>query len=759
MASTDELEAEILAEMEANPEAYADVSPINDTITIDPETRTVNLPASETLFGTEQEMDVERKYFKCPRIVGDNIDLSKHQIYIMYITAKDSSGTFLPEEGAQPYYCEDMAVDETGDYITFSWLLSGNVLSKPGFIAFAVVAKRMDGEVLKTRWKTKPAVGTVLLTVPDGASQIADAYPDIIVQLLDRMNEVEAIASEEAMQGYVEKYLGEHPVQIDDTLTDNTKAAPAGIVGELKSDLNNQTTFADDVHLNGNKTYSIGRYVNKSVKDNGDLSNDTPIRASTLDLYYIPINATVLTNANTGYLIWMYYYDEHKNFLSSVFSSEARYFRACVVRDDNGNITTEEAKSNASFVCSYDVPQMPTKISQLDNDENYAKKTDIPTLYYTEHTVNIYDKSKRTAGYMSGKDTIDSSNTAYDTSGFISVEKGTYVFQMSTNTADIGRMTYTTYDRNKQPLTFKNMTNVHFVAISMESDGYIKVCTYNSMMGGKAMVLKGTEPLTEFVSFKEWETIDSKAVADNPLYGKKWCVLGDSFTNGATGNTLENGRYKGEKKVYPYFIGNRQNMDIVSFFAGGRTLSYPEVSNGFVNSITCPTAECYYQNIPEDADYITIYLGINDSHHRSSSSGGDGEDNTGIIPIGTIDDITVYTYYGAWNVVLTWLLENRPFAHIGIIVSNGCDTAEYRIAQLDIAKKYGIPYIDLNGDERTPTMIRSQNPNISQAVKNIVDKKQAVDYDGSKTGSVNLHPNDYAHEYESYFIENFLRSI
>lgn len=213
---------------------YINISPINDIITIDPETRTINLPASETLFGTEQEMNVERKYFKCPKIVGDNIDLSKHQIYITYVTAKDNTGTFLPEEELGLYYCEDMAVD--GDYITFSWLLSGNVLRNHGFIAFAVSAKHMDGEVLKTRWKTKPAVGTVLLTVPDGEA-IEERYPDIVTQLLDRMDAVEEIATVEAMQGYVDDYLGRNPVQIDDTLTDNTKAAPAGVVGELRGDL------------------------------------------------------------------------------------------------------------------------------------------------------------------------------------------------------------------------------------------------------------------------------------------------------------------------------------------------------------------------------------------------------------------------------------------------------------------------------------------------------------------------------------------
>lgn len=230
---------------------YINISPINDIITIDPETRTINLPASETLFGTKQEMNVERKYFKCPKIVGDNIDLSKHQIYITYVTAKDNTGTFLPEEEPGLYYCEDMAVD--GDYITFSWLLSGNVLNNHGFIAFAVSAKHMDGEVLKTRWKTKPAVGTVLLTVPDGES-IVERYPDIIAQLLDRMNAVEEIATVEAMQRYVDDYLGRNPT--------------SGMTAEEKAQLNKNT---EDISSLSEEIANKGGNVSASYDGNGTI--------------------------------------------------------------------------------------------------------------------------------------------------------------------------------------------------------------------------------------------------------------------------------------------------------------------------------------------------------------------------------------------------------------------------------------------------------------------------------------------------------
>ena len=44
------------------------------------------------------------------------------------------------------------------------------------------------------------------------------------------------------------------------------------------------------------------------------------------------------------------------------------------------------------------------------------------------------------------------------------------------------------------------------------------------------------------------------------------------------------------------------------------------------------------------------------------------------------------TFYGAWNLTLDYLIKNYPFAHIGIIVSNGCETDDYRVATIAVAK-------------------------------------------------------------------------
>ena len=147
-----------------------------------------------------------------------------------------------------------------------------------------------------------------------------------------------------------------------------------------------------------------------------------------------------------------------------------------------------------------------------------------------------------------------------------------------------------------------------------------------------------------------------------------------------------------------------------------------------------------YTNIPSNTDYITLYFGINDSHNSSA------------IPLGTIADTTVNTFYGAYNTVLDYLIEHHPNAHIGIIVTNGADNDNYRQATIAVANKWGIPYIDLNGDERTPMMLRSTNPNVDAAAK-------AVRLATWRVSSTNQHPNPAAHRYESTFIEHFLKSL
>nr|DAQ27010.1 MAG TPA: GDSL like Lipase Acylhydrolase [Caudoviricetes sp.] len=182
--------------------------PVNDIFLINPETRTITVPETEKIFGVSHDGNTERKHFRCPKVVGDNIDLSTMHLYINYQNANGDK---------YPYLVEDIRTD--GDYITFSWLIGPDVVAYKGQIKFIVCAKG-DGTI--PEWNTTLTEGTVLEGL-EATDEVVERNPDIIAQLLNRMREAEKIATKEAMQEYVNTYLTEHPVEIDETLTNPYK--------------------------------------------------------------------------------------------------------------------------------------------------------------------------------------------------------------------------------------------------------------------------------------------------------------------------------------------------------------------------------------------------------------------------------------------------------------------------------------------------------------------------------------------------------
>ena len=237
----------------------------------------------------------------------------------------------------------------------------------------------------------------------------------------------------------------------------------------------------------------------------------------------------------------------------------------------------------------------------------------------------------------------------------------------------------------------------------------------------------------------------------NILSGKKWCACGDSFTIGGYEPSdnypesvykYQDGPYKGQQIVYPYIIGLRNTMNIVNLAVGGMTMC--DIDGTRTNSFTHGTTP-RYQQIPLDSDYVTIKMGINDNNYSS--------------PIGTIDDEVVTTFYGAWNVVMKWLTDNLPFAHIGIIITNG-SAAAYTDAVIAIAQKWGVAYLDEVNDVKVPLLHRANRSGVSSYVKTKKMQDFSITYTATtEHPNVNTHPNTNAHNFESTFVEDFLRRL
>lgn len=171
---------------------------------IDPSTRKITIPKSEQLFGVYGEGNIERKYFKCPKIVGDNVDLSDCYIFVNYYTAKGLPGK---------YTVKDVNVD--GENITFSWELKQHIFdaNEDTSIYFAVEAKSKDKVEV---FRTSPATGKAKETI-DTDKEIEETHADVILDLISRVDTLEKEPiSEEQIEKSVKSYLEKNPIEETD---------------------------------------------------------------------------------------------------------------------------------------------------------------------------------------------------------------------------------------------------------------------------------------------------------------------------------------------------------------------------------------------------------------------------------------------------------------------------------------------------------------------------------------------------------------
>ena len=171
---------------------------------IDSSTRKITIPKSEQLFGVYGEGNIERKHFKCPKIAGDNVDLSDCYIFVNYYTAKGLPGK---------YTVKDVNVD--GENITFSWELKQHIFdaNEDTSIYFAVEAKNKDKVEV---FRTSPATGKAKETI-DTDTEIEDTYADVILDLISRVDTLEKEPiSEEQIEKSVKSYLEKNPIEETD---------------------------------------------------------------------------------------------------------------------------------------------------------------------------------------------------------------------------------------------------------------------------------------------------------------------------------------------------------------------------------------------------------------------------------------------------------------------------------------------------------------------------------------------------------------
>lgn len=150
---------------------------------IHPDSRTIEVPEEYQLLGVVGDKKAERLWFQCPKIVGDNIDLSKLQIRINYQNANGDKDQYIVED-----------VETNGDNIEFSWLLSRKVTMYRGTVNFVVCAVKVSDETIQNEWNTTLATSQVLEGLEVDTPEPTEEQSDVIAQLMQMVQNTSAQA-------------------------------------------------------------------------------------------------------------------------------------------------------------------------------------------------------------------------------------------------------------------------------------------------------------------------------------------------------------------------------------------------------------------------------------------------------------------------------------------------------------------------------------------------------------------------------------
>lgn len=146
---------------------------------IDSNTREIIFLDNSECFGVEFDKNTQRIEFSCPKIVGDNLDLTKCICRINYMNAKGYRDSYL---------IDDILAD--GDNITFTWKLKGKVTAGRGNCLFIFCARQVtENGIIEKEWNTTVAKASIKRGLETN-SHIEEEYSDILESILLKVNSV-----------------------------------------------------------------------------------------------------------------------------------------------------------------------------------------------------------------------------------------------------------------------------------------------------------------------------------------------------------------------------------------------------------------------------------------------------------------------------------------------------------------------------------------------------------------------------------------
>lgn len=278
--------------------------------------RFITVPQSLKKIAVQFDNNVRTVTFDCPRY-SDGRDLSTMSILVNYMRPDGKPGQ---------YSADNVTIDETDNTIIhFDWEIREHVTRVNGTLSFLVCAKKTNPDgTNENHWNSELNQDMTISKGLNCSGVIVEDYPDLIAQILIRLDDVE---TREVTQDDIKNALGYVPPNEAEvnSAKEEANAYTDQNVGAL-------LRYVQSIIRPYELTWTDGYYISK---DDGYVQSEEG--SSCCDFVYVtPGSKLVVSNTMTQDIEYNVFYDSSKNYISS-FSTDngsvvtvpenARYFR------------------------------------------------------------------------------------------------------------------------------------------------------------------------------------------------------------------------------------------------------------------------------------------------------------------------------------------------------------------------------------------------------------------------------------------------
>lgn len=257
---------DLLSKLEEIQDSSISITQVYDdtpTCVIDAETRQIQIPEDTLLLGVESDEKATRVRFQCPKIVGNDIDLTKLAIRINYRDVEGNIGQNIAEN-----------ITDDGDTIIFDWIPSRGVTRVKGTIQFIVCAVNTSDGIVTNEWNTTLAKAVVLEGIEPENPDIPYEEQEIIAQLIQQIKAAQKQTAQDAEASSTNAEIAQQAARA----ASESESAAKQSENAAKNSENSASQMADKVETSAN--ILINNEENfQAIIDNLDAINAAPENA------------------------------------------------------------------------------------------------------------------------------------------------------------------------------------------------------------------------------------------------------------------------------------------------------------------------------------------------------------------------------------------------------------------------------------------------------------------------------------------------